>query len=811
MSTTTTTQRTTIEVTGIKQDSKSNSVDLDFEPPKDAIILAEESHHAFGGTGSGIKSYRVVYETVKKEVQGRTVLREGDGSQVVVQDMRDCDLDDHDVIMIDHISERPSGPTRKDSGEGSDSTLKPNSKALKKAQRWSKHALEEEEAARKSDREKKRGKRFKDAKDNGRREIEKREKEKRKKKEKLQKDNEKEKKDRGLHMVFAAIHTQVPSHPSLPTPPSPNPRWMSTPTDYFSVNPAQQEVPYATAMKRSSSVTMTSSSQGSANSRTDSYVTSWQDTIQSTTPSGTQLRRQYSREVLPMGKAGSRRPSISESSLMNGSASPLQSRQGGPSPYAPSIHTLRTTLSQTSLSLEYISLKDGNLRNTDDMLGRSYYPHDHLCRNMTKFMRFASASYGSNFMRILGIGASHTLYSETTSRALQYHPGHHAEHHAFSAHTSVPVETILLSSFTDPGGGYDMHGDVNTGVPLVHFICVDHTARAIVLTCRGTLGLDDVVTDLTCEYGDMEVRGKKYRVHKGMLNSALLLLKTRRAKVLMTLRNALETHEGYGLVLCGHSLGGGVAAILSILLSTPTNRGGFVTSNTIYQDVRLPEGRPIHCYAYGAPACVCPKLRKETKGLITSVVHGRDVVPSLSFGMIRDFHSVALAFKEDSKGLRKEIGKMVWGNLTQKATSFASGTVNGYPSTTVDADNRTKEGENSEKTGWPTAAQLFEDRDDEYLYAILKTLRAGMDTEKLVPPGEVYVVETQTVFQQSRDGGVDIKPATRITTRVVKDVEKRFCEINFGQGMFSDHSPAKYEVALEMLLRGVCDEDIEFV
>ena len=778
----------------MNKDNRGRPMDLDFIPPKDAIILAEESHHGFGGEAEGgIKRYRIVYETVHKKVRGQKVFRDGEGGKVIVEETNgpepDFGNDDTDLMMSDgtssHIqtickvsgADKPRGSSGKHALE--------SKKKLERRDRKYKEKKEKENVG--SREHNSRGSEGKD--ENGRG---------RGRKSRGEKSKDKERNDKGgLRKTFASV-IHSPNQPPLLTPPSPGSRWKAPQTDYFSLIPDSHHVHHDgsyTALKRSSSVTRTSTSSihPSSNSRRGSFVTSRQESMQAQTPSGTQLRRRCSREILPVSNTRTE-------SLMSTPPTSPQSRRNGNSSYAaPSIHTLRTTHSQTSLSLEFTASGWSSAR--DDMMGRSYYPHDHLCRNMFKFMRFSSASYGSNFMRFLGIGAAASASSALVpAQAAE----HHAEHHAFSFHTSVPVDTILLSSFTDPGGGYDMHGDVNTGVPLVHYICVDHRAKAVVLTCRGTLGLDDVVTDLTCAYGDMEVRGKAYRVHKGMLNSALLLLKTRRAKVLMTLRDALRAHEGYGLVLCGHSLGGGVASILSILLSTPTTRGGFVTANTIFQDVHLPEGRPIHCYAYGSPACVCPKLRIETRGLITSVVHGRDIVPSLSFGMIRDFHSVALAFKEDRQGIRREIGKTVLGNLTKKATGFASSATEGI-SMSGGGENGYEDG--ADPRVWASGDVIFENRDDDYLYSILKTLRAGMDSEKLVPPGEVYVLETQTVFQQGRDGGVDIKPATRVTTRVVKDVEKRFGELGFGRGMFSDHSPANYEGALEMLLRGVCDED----
>lgn len=336
---------------------------------------------------------------------------------------------------------------------------------------------------------------------------------------------------------------------------------------------------------------------------------------------------------------------------------------------------------------------------------------------------------------------------------------------------------------------------------MVHFVSLDHASKAVVLTCRGTLGFEDVLADMTCDYDDLVWRGKAYKVHKGIHASARRLCGGR---VLATIKAALEEFPEYGLVMCGHSLGGGVTTILAIMLSEPASQGSsFVTSatsspllitngntGTASTTLELPPGRPIHVYAYGPPATVSPSLRLATRGLITTIVNGQDLVPHLSLGILHDLQAVALAFKTDDTGAKGEVRKRVWQGLTAGLTERVWG-------------------RNDAKA----------DEDEIWAYSALKVLRASMLSAKLVPPGEVFVVETMPVLKRnafSREAGESAKgwrtngdegglgrPATRSVLKYVRDVEKRFGEVRWGGSMLLDHSPGRYEASLGALGGGV--------
>ncbi|ROW10404.1 hypothetical protein VMCG_01732 [Cytospora schulzeri] len=487
--------------------------------------------------------------------------------------------------------------------------------------------------------------------------------------------------------------------------------------------------------------------------------------------------------------------------------------------YSPSIYTLQPTDSQTSLVPYYqrSPFSDAEALSTLRRTGTidTIFPRFHILRNITRFMRFSSASYGSHFLKVFGI-------AKTMPAGLKAVDDTHHELRMFAHHTQSRPQSILLSSFVDSQGGSDSSGSTETGVPLVHYISLDDESKAVVLSCRGTMGFEDVLADMTCDYDELVWRGKSYKVHKGVHASARRLLYGRDGRVLVTIKAALEQNPDYGLVLCGHSLGGAVTALLGVMLSEPLDGGtSFITSDephsrllpsptsrTTQSHICLPSGRPIHVYAYGPPAAMSPSLRTATRGLITSVVHGQDLVPYLSLGVLHDFQAVALAFKADNGDAKQEIKQRVW-------EALQGGLMDKW------------RGSKSKKDG-PVSEE-----DEEWAFAAFKTLRASMMSNKLLPPGEIFVVETEKVLRRDafvkpgedddehhdsgkhEEGGKDKaqqkaykyvgRPARRIVLKYVRDVEARFREVRFGATMLTDHNPARYEDALDGLQFGVVE------
>lgn len=445
------------------------------------------------------------------------------------------------------------------------------------------------------------------------------------------------------------------------------------------------------------------------------------------------------------------------------------------------------------------------------------FPRAHLVVTLRRFVRFASAAYGEQFLKLMGM----TRKSEHPPPKidLMMHP----EHTSFSDYTGLPPETIVKSSFLDVEGPSVKQSPGWS--PLIHFVTVDLEAKAIVLTCRGTLGLEDILTDMACDYADLYWRGQAYKVHRGIKESARRLMDSQNGNYIMqVLKQHLEQYEEFGLVFVGHSLGGAVAAVLAIMLSEPSNdepgetdNPAFVTakrpkllpskahlmSSKDVPPVQLPPGRAIHVYTFGSPAAISSSLRVATRGLITSVVNSNDIFPHLSLGTLHDFRAVADRLKCDFGGAYK--------NIKQRALDRIMQSLQAYNSL---ADH-------SQAPVEPTPlGNIAGDKlgEDNWMWDELVAMRKVMTHDKLYPPGEIFILESQRMFdrefdestaqgaEQSKYYGKLGRSLTRIRLKWVRDVETRFREVRFGRSMFHEHAPTAYENNLSALESGVIDQ-----
>jgi len=177
-------------------------------------------------------------------------------------------------------------------------------------------------------------------------------------------------------------------------------------------------------------------------------------------------------------------------------------------------------------------------------------------------------------------------------------------------------------------------------------VFVHEERKIICVTIRGTATIHDVVTDIRqmpVPFPDVDpdnteddwttVFGGQGVAVGGMASAAVNLYTEHIDSILFFAR------QGYRIRLCGHSLGGGVATLIGLLINRHMKRESELAQNCARgpEEAELPkrsvnfsDEQLLRVYAYGTPSCVDAKLSEFVETFVTTVVLHDDVVPRLT-------------------------------------------------------------------------------------------------------------------------------------------------------------------------------------
>jgi len=225
-----------------------------------------------------------------------------------------------------------------------------------------------------------------------------------------------------------------------------------------------------------------------------------------------------------------------------------------------------------------------------------------LLRSLLNAASFAKASYGYPMLRGHMDTMGSNLYMHTVAKALshdlvsQIDPA--TNNDALLQMTGLPQEALLHS-----------YWGCATFCPA-HALLVDEPFKRLVLMVRGTLSHEDALTDI----GAVETPFRDGHVHRGMLEAAHFVFD----ECMPPLQQFLEAQEEggihYNVEVTGHSLGAGVAALVTLLLE----------ERWAWSKLGL------HCFAFAPPAVFTEELSMSCRHIVTSVVNGYDMIPRTS-------------------------------------------------------------------------------------------------------------------------------------------------------------------------------------
>ena len=178
-------------------------------------------------------------------------------------------------------------------------------------------------------------------------------------------------------------------------------------------------------------------------------------------------------------------------------------------------------------------------------------------------------------------------------------------------------------------GNFDNHSQRSP-----YCIFADHSKRRVIVSIRGTMSIEDAVTDILCKTVEMTAAGatwgfdgKDKFAHEGFLRSANFICQELvnngiLEKVFAGMGSAAaansnrdldanDTKPSYELVIIGHSLGAALATLVAYLLR--------------------PKYPQLRCFAFAAPPCLDQATAVECEDFVTSVILGDDIVPALTY------------------------------------------------------------------------------------------------------------------------------------------------------------------------------------
>lgn len=193
----------------------------------------------------------------------------------------------------------------------------------------------------------------------------------------------------------------------------------------------------------------------------------------------------------------------------------------------------------------------------------------------------------------------------------------------------------------------------------------DEELQCIVLAIRGTHSLKDMFTSLTGTSKPHHMVDPESGVvlgysHFGMLAAARWLLQ----QLAGTMKQALREHPGYKLKVIGHSLGGGTAALLTMMMR------------------EWPEFAEVTCLAIACPSCMTLDLARSCSTYVTTIINAADLIPTVSAGSADALREEVMqsswyeAFRSDMRSsvvvraVESSVGRI--GAATHAATSWTS-------------------------------------------------------------------------------------------------------------------------------------------
>lgn len=320
-------------------------------------------------------------------------------------------------------------------------------------------------------------------------------------------------------------------------------------------------------------------------------------------------------------------------------------------------------------------------------------------------------------------------------------------------------------------------------------VMLDHKQQDVVIAIRGTLSLEDCLTDVMAYGMSMDDIARRWHcdgvgefAHQGFLTCAeAIYLELNRLGILDMLfdhnsMTAIATHHvqecerglyrHYGLVITGHSLGAGAACLLAVLMRSKYPR--------------------VRCFAFSPPGCTMSRGLASRCALFTnSVVVGDDIIARSSL--------------TSAEALRDHVLDLIGRSKVNKTAILRQVLSWRHPDDLLHQNTANHSALDSNVDGHsPFVAHLLNYR------TMLKRIQESEPIHELTIPGRV--VHLKRVVQAKRAagcwvccrfGGGGMCCTARTKYRFAWAAAGQFSRIRIGRTMLDDHFPDKVHYVLQ--------------
>lgn len=300
-----------------------------------------------------------------------------------------------------------------------------------------------------------------------------------------------------------------------------------------------------------------------------------------------------------------------------------------------------------------------------------------LLTESLRMLRFASAIYGHDILMVCEFATSvlcspRSSFRSSLGGSLKKSVGGaksawkqiRRQSHALCFGTGCERSDILVRNWPY-GGSIDYTN---------HTVVLDHKSRSIIIAIRGTSCVSDILVDIACYTTDF-CGGQ---AHSGMARMA-------RA----TWTKATQLHgpnfegiaDDYDIVITGHSLGAGVAALMTIMV--------------LHEKLVDITNRSVRCFTYACPPIYYGHLPDNIKNNITAYINGSDCIARMSIHNLLHLNACLVAVDRERKLMSYwQTFQLVVGwsrlpsHLIDAVSAMTLGSIEGVPPLTVPAGNK---------------------------------------------------------------------------------------------------------------------------